>query len=517
MDLSKLKIKVEKEKYRFGIVRIQRYYKTVERGEGRESYQTSSAKYIGICNCGQHNISDSYYTMECEKCGNDYFIDNHYMQGPSRFTIPYMESYRRDNRGFKIKRTNLSVVYTGEDILPVQENMTYVIDFDIPDNRLKIWKHKNDVEELVYDLVEHGENIDLERKVNQSFCTKLPQAAFWEFVSTEFTRGLFNVGRILSEEGRYSNRKDNIVKGLRKLLSEEHQWMQILTSAGITDVKRFYTREAEYDKLISRKETKPHKILGIPKAMMADIREDEGIDRHVLGVMQRGCHLFTPNVMRELMSIVRDESTMRDLGNAMSNIANLHTNYGYDNIRKLILYLFREVRLTQGISTGYNASTLLKDYTKMCREMGLEWEKYPKSLKKVHDVSMLNYNAIVGKNSNKKEFKEAVEDQEYQHLLFDHKRAPFAILLPEEPEDLLKEGNELSHCVSSYITSVINKKCRILFLRNRGDEKSPLVTIEVRGKNIRQAKGFANKPVTLEQKRFIKAWAEEKGLNERYY
>ena len=94
----------------------------------------------------------------------------------------------------------------------------------------------------------------------------------------------------------------------------------------------------------------------------------------------------------------------------------------------------------------------------------------------------------------------------------------FVILAPESPDDLVKEGNQLSHCVASYVKDVINGRCKIYFLRNKGEDiDKPLVTIEIRGMNIRQAKGKSNRPVTPEQKEFITKWAREKDLIEDYY
>jgi hypothetical protein len=84
-------------------------------------------------------------------------------------------------------------------------------------------------------------------------------------------------------------------------------------------------------------------------------------------------------------------------------------------------------------------------------------------------------------------------------------------------QDLINEGNELSHCIASYIDRVISDRCKIFFLRDREDIAKPLVSIEVANENIRQARGYANRKVREEEKEFIKEWAKKKELVEAYY
>jgi len=43
------------------------------------------------------------------------------------------------------------------------------------------------------------------------------------------------------------------------------------------------------------------------------------------------------------------------------------------------------------------------------------------------------------------------------------------------------------------------------------------VTIEVRDRNIRQARGFGNRSLTKEESDFVNKWAEEKELNVQTY
>jgi hypothetical protein len=487
------------KEYKFGIVKQRRLL--------------NGYKNIGICSCGQH-ILGCYgrLTFQCEKCGNAFFIDAR-NKNTERFVIPYLEASRKDNRGFKVTRTNLSVVYKDGFVTPVKENLKRTIEFDIVDKVLKVWR----LDELEYDYEKSGIDDWSTQETSRKFFPQLDLDVFLEFVSSDVTRDLYSVVEKLSDRGW--NKSKNPIKGLGKLM-EEHSCLQILATAGVPKVNRFFRGRSRYyreDDVLDITKTKPHEILKVPKFMMEYIRQDVSIDRHVLKQLQSHFKVIDHNKFREIMSVVKDESTMRELANCIDTLMGIHIDYDYINLKKLVLYLFREVRLTQGIESPSHACTLLRDYIRMSRSMGLEWEKYPKSLKKEHDVVQMNYNLISSGNKTQEEFKLAVSKKSYQNLAFKHKKEPFVIIIPEASEDLIKEGNQLSHCVASYVKDVNNDRCKIVFLRDKEDLTKPLVTIEVRGMNIRQARGFANRTVTPEQKEFIKKWAEEKNLVEAYY
>jgi hypothetical protein len=214
------------------------------------------------------------------------------------------------------------------------------------------------------------------------------------------------------------------------------------------------------------------------------------------------------------MEIVKDESNISQLCGALQDIIEIHEKYDYNNLKKLTLYLFRELRLTQGVTNPQNGATLLRDYIKMATKLGLEYEKYPKSLKKVHDIMQMNYK-VQESESKRREFLEAIEDIEYQSLKW--KKKDYTITTPKEMDDLIKEGNELSHCVASYVDSVISKNCKILFLRKSDDIDTPLATVEVRNENVRQARGYANRVLRLSEQEFLAEWAMKKGLRLNYY
>lgn len=73
----------------------------------------------------------------------------------------------------------------------------------------------------------------------------------------------------------------------------------------------------------------------------------------------------------------------------------------------------------------------------------------------------------------------------------------FTIFYPEKPEDIVREGSELHHCVGSYIKRIIRGNNIILFLRKNEELDKSLVTVDIIPINdglfeIEQAHGKCN-------------------------
>lgn len=92
----------------------------------------------------------------------------------------------------------------------------------------------------------------------------------------------------------------------------------------------------------------------------------------------------------------------------------------------------------------------------------------------------------------------------------------FTIFYPEKPEDIVREGSKLHHCVGSYIKRIIRGNNIILFLRKNEELDKSLVTVDIIPINdglfeIEQAHGKCNCciseiPGVTE---FIKKWANK--------
>jgi hypothetical protein len=471
---------------------------------GAYNYRQSSEKWVISCGCGTVGLSKSRPTShyKCEGCGNTNFLN---ITCGSRELHPYVDIIEKSARGFKAKRTNLSVMMDKEYNIAIKTNMVQVLLYDLPNNEVKLWKN--------------GEEVELYRQYHncrayQRFFQGIDDGKFKSLVYTDNIGTLYDMAYedlSYADNRSYGDRK--FYRGLIRLF--DYAYLQILANAGFPNVKRFKDRKSRWNTpKINTEGTSPKDIFKLPKFCLKYIREDENIRLYDVEQLQHAITKVDGNRLRELLEIVKDEATIGELCRTLDTLIEIHDTYSYNNIKKLTLYLFREIRMSQGIMSASTGATLLRDYVKMATKLNQEYEKYPKSLKKDHDVTMMNYKAIENE-LKRRHFKEKVETEDYKALEF--KKKELKIISPTEMEDLIKEGSELSHCIASYIDRVIDDKCRIYFLRKVEDINTPMVSIEVANGNIRQARGSHNRKVSTDEKEFIKEWAKKNELVEAYY
>lgn len=155
-----------------------------------------------------------------------------------------------------------------------------------------------------------------------------------------------------------------------------------------------------------------------------------------------------------------------------------------------------------------------RDYLDMCRKMGYDMKNsfvlFPKDLQKSHDKTAHRY----------KQRKDALVKRDfiaiYQQLSgqLDFEKDGMKIVYPATPDDVVKEGHALHHCVGNYTERVAEKECIILFLRKCSEEAKPFYTVEVKNQKAVQVRGKGNCPMIPEVKSFIAAW-EQRVLSAR--
>lgn len=178
------------------------------------------------------------------------------------------------------------------------------------------------------------------------------------------------------------------------------------------------------------------------------------------------------------------------------------------NLRRFIDYILFDL-----YAQGYEKVTKsffveYLDYLQMQQNFyGKIKEKYPAHFKTEHDVMALKVNQarLVAKCENFGQQNETIKDLAYTGN-------GYCIVIPTKPEDLAEEGINLSLCVGDYIERVAEGECHILFLRRRGAPERPLVTLQLSGKQICQAQGFNRRPITDQERRFLKQWGREKDI-----
>lgn len=339
----------------------------------------------------------------------------------------------------------------------------------------------------------------------------------FNFISSENNKGLYGSAfKLLGAMGREG--KEKYGRFFHRLITE-HNYYELLYKSGVTE----YVIDGYRSSIIvnpngnspleilglSKTQWKMFKKYDIPLNYLKNNRGKPEVDEKMLNYL-----VYISKLEEEFgldgkcKEFYNYEEAYLYRDNTYSNTC-LKTakKYGIPD-KKLIRYIYFETDVSQGMSTNGAISTY-QDYIRMCEEMEYaRFDRYPKFLRTQHDIVAKNYRISLSEKEAEL-WKEAAEESQK----FYYANKGYKIIVPSEPSDLVKEGNVLSHCVGSYIKNVIKKTTTILFLRKADDIDKPLVTIEVRGDKISQARGKMNYAPKEEEKEIIRLFAKNKNLS----
>lgn len=194
---------------------------------------------------------------------------------------------------------------------------------------------------------------------------------------------------------------------------------------------------------------------------------------------------------------------------------NLHSHIKMYNleVKRLIpymYYLYRSERLR-----GYEYNNFFFDYLKMATVVypNGRFEKYPKYIKSKHDILINHYN-LFKEQFSEELFQKAYEDYNYE---YSNSTDKYIILKPKSTIAVKEEGRDLSHCVKSYISKVIDRQTLIYFMRDIKDQDKSLITLEIFDDEIKQVHGEFNRNPNQREMDFLTKFAKNKNLSINKY
>ncbi|MEX3625129.1 PcfJ domain-containing protein [Viridibacillus arvi] len=324
-------------------------------------------------------------------------------------------------------------------------------------------------------------------------------------LSTDANKGLYEsafkaLGKLGEEKvfmyGRFLHR---LITG--------HSYYELLYKAGIELKSEM--------RIVNRKGTSPREVLGLSKTQwklytkygcsqeFLSYKDDNMADNKAIGYLAYIEKLEEEYGLDKTKQFINREFSFIYGSSSYRSALQVAKRYNLPD-KKFIRYIYFECDVSQGIGVE-TAISEYEDYIRMTTEMGYErFDRYPKHLRTSHDIASRNYKVKL----------DAKELEQWRDALESNKSyissvGDYMIFPPETPEDLVKEGNVLGHCVGSYVNKVRKGISTILFLREKTDVDCPLVTIEVRDNRIVQARGKMNYPPTSNQKLAVDKFAKK--------
>lgn len=144
-----------------------------------------------------------------------------------------------------------------------------------------------------------------------------------------------------------------------------------------------------------------------------------------------------------------------------------------DNIKFYVYYLYT-ARLSE-FMRDYEALPKIEKYLAWCETM----EKTPTTT-----ANFIREYAETKKAYNA--FKEVYDLKRFENNYAKHKASfefsygDYTVVIPPCPTDLVREGNEMHHCVGGYVNDIIEGNTYIVYIRNKNDLTTPHITCQVR-------------------------------------
>jgi hypothetical protein len=189
------------------------------------------------------------------------------------------------------------------------------------------------------------------------------------------------------------------------------------------------------------------------------------------------------------------------------NFMVLVKEYNYEP-KALIGYLYNYLKPFENIEFSDGVSYLY-DYYSMASKMGRNVKKYPKYLKSMHDIIVVNYQA----------FQQHYDEQLFQKIVvpeFEYEDEHYCVINPKSTKDLVVEGTQNNNCVGSYIEKIMNGQTYLAFMRTIKEKENSLVTLEIRKGIMVQYKGAYNRSPTEKEMEFIKKYCRIKNIQLNY-
>ncbi|MCX7610239.1 MAG: PcfJ domain-containing protein [Ignavibacterium sp.] len=293
-------------------------------------------------------------------------------------------------------------------------------------------------------------------------------------------------------------------------------YIEKLAKAGFHNLahKLTFSRLEDKEIYLDESKRKLHKIFYLPQHVFKLLKEEENLRKQNLSIDYKKSLIvnfdtlvfFFYQLQQHNLTISKEDfEYLLEIGlfyskSQASNFLEI-LQESNQTINQIISYIKR-ADLYQAMPPSQTIE-LYKDYLKMMNKMKLKYKKNPDSLYKEHALTTRQYNLYV------KEHKDQIlSDTLSPFKKYEYKDDNFIICLPKSTKDILREGNMLSHCVSSYVDVVLKGNSVIFFIRKKEHPDMPYYTFELNKSEVTQVRGKFNSRVEDDNlKAFIKKWA----------
>ena len=163
-----------------------------------------------------------------------------------------------------------------------------------------------------------------------------------------------------------------------------------------------------------------------------------------------------------------------------------YRNYVYGNIKQLFKTDKDVTKLMEYVADKNTNISSYSDYLNACNYLGLDMSlpqnRYPHEFKRWHDIRIDEYNTAraLKDEQERKELCAKFATVAEKYLGLQRSKEAFIVVIARSPQDLIREGDTLHHCVGrmNYDQRFIREESLIFFVRNASEPDTPFVTVE---------------------------------------
>lgn len=210
----------------------------------------------------------------------------------------------------------------------------------------------------------------------------------------------------------------------------------------------------------------PAEALGVTKRELREMR--------ALNISSDGCKLWLE--LKKAGYSVNTEMVQKLWKCGVTQYWSLERIAKYGDVIRTVEYMQSQGEKERNLSDW-------ADYIENCKKLGYDnidrRVKYPCEFRKMHDRVA---DEVMEKENRDRcsAFRDLYQKYSQTYAYADRH---FIVRLPKSPNDLIREGREMHHCVGTYIDRVAKEESIILFIRRKEAPDVPFITAEVSPKN----------------------------------
>jgi hypothetical protein len=208
--------------------------------------------------------------------------------------------------------------------------------------------------------------------------------------------------------------------------------------------------------------TNPADALGVTKKELREMR--------ALNISGDGCKLWLD--LKNAGHAVNTDMMKRLWSYGITQFWSIERIAKYGDILKTVQYMQSQGEQVRNLGDW-------ADYMMNCKKLGYDIAdkrvKYPRAFRKIHD----RVADEVASRENKFQCKAFAALYQKYSKIYEYEDEKFIVILPKSPNDLIREGREMHHCVGTYINRYTEEESIILLIRRRQAPDVPFITAEI--------------------------------------